>query len=203
MKILIACEESGVVRRAFRALGHDAWSCDILPARDGSPYHYQCDVREVLGQNWDLLIAHPPCDYLANSGVQWLTRTPKNPNPKVLYGEARRAAMHEAAEFFLLFHRCDHIPRVCIENPIMHRDARAAVEAPYTQIVQPFQFGHGETKATCLWLKGLPKLTPTKLMPPPYVGRVHKEAPGPLRKLRRSETYTGIAEAMAAQWGAL
>lgn len=215
MRVLIACESSGVVRRAFRALGHDAWSCDLLPADDDSPHHLQADARTIMHgrqsrivqipEHWDLLIAHPPCTYLTNSGVRWLTTIPAHPKPGVLYGNARRDAMHEAIELFAdLYHA--PIPRICIENPIMHREAREtgyhAGIPDYSQTIQPWQFGHGESKRTCLWLKNLPPLTPTNIVDG-REGRVWKMSPSPERWKARSVTYAGIAAAMAAQWGGL
>lgn len=219
MNVLIACEHSGVVREAFRALGHEAWSCDLLPADDNSPFHLQADVnlvlnypKRVLGgrprwmreQQWDLLIAHPPCTYLCNSGVRWLYGGKgTTPDPK------RWQAMGEAAQFFgmLWAQRLIRIKRVAIENPIMHRHARDLIfgktsQGTHTQLIQPWQFGYPETKATCLWLANLPPLQPTNIV----AGRnprVHHESPGPDRWKRRSRTYPGIAEAMAKQWGGL
>lgn len=198
-RVLIACEFSGVVRRAFQAAGCDAWSCDLLPAEDGSSAHLHCDVRDVIepsrGLRWDLIVAHPPCTYLANSGVRWLYEGGE-PQPE------RWALMREGAAFFraMLDAPCYH---VCVENPIMHRHARLAADIPVpTQIIQPWQFGHGETKATCLWLRGLPKLKPTQIVAG-RKGRVHREPPGPDRWKARSRTYQGVAAAMAAQWAPL
>lgn len=187
MKILVACEFSGTVRDAFLRAGHDAISCDILPSETPGP-HYQGDVRHLLGERWDLIIAHPPCTYLANSGVRWLhTR------------EGRWQQMREAAEFFRLFteHPC---PRVAVENPVMHGHAREIIGRGPDQSVQPWQFGHGETKRVCLWLKGLPKLQPTEMVEG-REARVHRMPPGPERQKERSRFFRGIAEAMAEQWG--
>lgn len=186
-RLLIACECSGVVRRAFAARGWDAWSCDIKPAEDGSDRHHQCDVRHVIGQRWDRIIAHPDCTYLANSGVRWL-----------MEDAVRWRMMWDACEFFRLFlnHDC---PEVAIENPVPHKYAARWIGTPYTQTIQPWQFGHGETKRTCLWLKGLPRLQSTNIVEGRYP-RVHLELPGPDRKANRSRTYPGIAEAMAQQW---
>jgi hypothetical protein len=211
MRILIACEFSGTVRRAFRARGHDAWSCDLLPAEDDDPHHLQADVNFVLnypdrilgGQprwmragEWDLLIAHPPCTYLTNAGARWLyggKGTTRDP--------ARWAAMEHAARFFEMLRTFRGIPKRAIENPIMHRHAREAADIPApSQIVQPWQFGHGEVKATCLWLAGLPRLVPTEIVSG-RIPRVHHESPGPERWKARSRTYQGLAEAMAEQWG--
>jgi hypothetical protein len=188
MRVLVACEFSGVVRDAFRKRGHDAWSCDLLPADDGSEYHYQDDVRNVLGRGkpwailpWDLMIAHPPCTHLAVSGARWF----KN----------KQAEQAEALEFvrFLLD---APIPRIALENPVSIISSR--IRKP-DQVIQPWQFGHGETKATCLWLKNLPKLKPTNIVEG-REARVHKLPPSPDRWKLRSVTYTGIAEAMAEQW---
>ena len=195
MRVLIACEFSGVVRRAFRALGHDAWSCDLLPAEDSSPYHIQTNVIPLLGSRgwvdadgyghpWDLMIAHPPCDHLAVSGARW-------------FAEKRAdGRQQQAIDFFLALARC-RIPKVAIENPI---GIMSSIYRKPDQIIQPWQFGHGETKATCLWLKGLPLLKPTNIVEG-REARVHKMPPSPDRWKERSRTYEGIAQAMAQQWG--
>lgn len=188
MKVLIGCETSGRVREAFRALGHDAWSCDLLPADDASPHHLQCDVREAIKRGpWDLGIFHPPCTRLTNSGVRWLAE-------RNLWGE-----LIEAASLFLDCLNAS-IPRVAIENPIPHGHAMDLIKVPYTQIIQPWQYGHGETKATCLWLKGLPPLMPTDIVEG-REPRIHFMPPGKDRWKKRSETLPGIANAMAHQWG--
>jgi hypothetical protein len=207
LNVLIGCEESGVVREAFRALGHNAWSCDLQPARDGSPYHLQMDVREAIrigpqtpgkapftasGQCWDLGIFHPTCTYLCNSGVRWFTTIPKVQKPGVAYGDARRRALFTAADFFAALYHAD-IPKVAIENPVMHLYARdylqSAWKVPtFTQSVQPWQFGHGEVKRTCLWLRGLPQLQPTNIVEG-REAKVHKASPGPHRTRDRSVTY--------------
>jgi len=186
MKVLIACEYSGIVRDAFIKRGHDAMSCDILPTESEGP-HYQGDVLDLLNGWWDLMIAHPPCTRLCNSGVRWL-------NERNLWGE-----MREGAEFFRNLMGAN-ISRIAIENPIPHGYAVKEIGKKYDQIVQPWQFGHGETKATCLWLKNLPKLTPTKIVRE-RVGRVFRLPPSEDRAKLRSKTYKGIAEAMADQWG--
>lgn len=178
MKVLVACEFSGVVRRAFRDRGHEAWSCDLRPAEDGSPFHIRGDALPLLSKRWDLLIAHPPCTRLCNSGVRWLS---------------------EAAAFFRQFLTAD-VERIAVENPIPHKYALEQIGRRYDQTVQPWQFGCGETKATCLWLKGLPKLKPTNIVCG-REGRVWKMPPGPERERERSRTYEGIAAAMAEQWG--
>ena len=183
MRVLIACEFSGIVRRAFERLGHNAWSCDLLPAEDGSPYHHKADVLQLLsGSQWDLMIAHPPCTYLAVSGARWF--------------KDKQKEQEEALEFVrkLMF---SSAPMIAIENPISIISSR--IRKP-DQIIQPWQFGHGETKATCLWLKGLPKLVPTKIVEG-RLPRVHHASPGPDRWKERSRTMQGIADAMADQWG--
>lgn len=181
MKVLVACEFSGTVREAFRSKGHDAWSCDLLPTtRPGQ--HITGDVRRILSDGWDLLIAHPPCTYLAVSGARWF--------------KDRLAEQADAIDFVRLLLSAD-IPRVALENPVGVISSR--IRKP-DQIIQPWQFGHGETKATCLWLKNLPKLTPTDVVS----GReqkVHRMPPSPDRWKLRSLTYPGIAHAMAEQWG--
>lgn len=215
MKILIACEFSGVVRNAFAARGHDAWSCDLLPS-DTPGQHYQGDIRDMLTQQWDLMIAHPPCTHLASSGAR--------------YFAAKRAdgRQQEGIDFFLMLTKTS-IPKVAIENPV---GIMSSIYRKPDQIIQPFQFGHPESKATCLWLKGLPKLKPTRILEPQWKknpdGTDYKDSGGkrynqahntplirwenqtasgqnklPPSKDRwklRSITYQGIAEAMAQQW---
>jgi hypothetical protein len=179
--VLVGCEFSGIVREAFRRRGHDAWSCDLLPSEQAGP-HLQADLRDVLDQGWDLAIFHPPCTHLAVSGARW-------------FADKQR----EQADA-LRFVRClldAPIPRLALENPISIISSR--IRKP-DQIVQPWMFGHGEIKATCFWLKGLPKLTPTQVVAGRQP-RVHHEPPSPDRWKRRSRTLTGIAEAMAEQWG--
>ena len=194
MRVLIACEYSGRVREAFRAKGHDAWSCDRHElAEDGSPYHIRDDVLDYLNgfsgfgkfRTWDLMIAHPPCTHLSVSGAR--------------HFEAKRAdgRQQEAIDFFLALTRAP-IPRIAIENPVC---IMSSVWREPDQIIQPWQFGHGETKATCLWLKGLPPLRPTNIVPG-REHRIHLMPPGPDRWKERSRTYQGIADAMADQWGA-
>jgi hypothetical protein len=185
VRVLIACEFSGVVREAFRKLGHAAWSCDLLPAEDGGMAHFQKDVRDLVDwQQWDLMIAHPPCTHLAVSGARW-------------FKEKRKE--QQAALDFVQQLMDAPIPRICIENPISIISSR--IRKP-DQIIQPWMFGHGEVKATCLWLKGLPKLVPTNIVEGRYA-RVHRMPPGPDRWKERSRTLPGIAEAMASQWGQL
>lgn len=185
MRVLVACEFSGVVREAFRALGHDAVSCDLLPAEDGSRWHHHGDVREILDEGWDLMIAHPPCTRLTVAGARWF--------------KGREAEQAEAIDFVERLWGA-RIPRIAIENPIGVLSTRSRLGKP-TQIIQPWQFGHGETKATCLWLKNLPKLVPTDIVSG-REARVHKMPPGPNRWKERSRTYQGIGNAMAAQWSA-
>ncbi len=186
LHVLVACEFSGTVRDAFAALGHDAISCDLLPSeRPGR--HWQGDVRQLLAATerpFDLVIAHPPCDHLAVSGARW-------------FAEKRADGRQQAAlEFVRVFMELD-VPRVAIENPVSIISSK--FRKP-DQIVQPWQFGHGETKATCLWLKGLPKLQPTDVVDG-RENRVHRMAPSPDRWRERSRTFPGLAAAMAEQWG--
>lgn len=183
LKVLVACEFSGMVRDAFRRAGHHAVSCDLLPSEAAGP-HYQGDVNAVLSQGWDMLIAHPPCTHLAVSGARWFPQKRRE----------QRAALR-----FVRTLLAAPVPRIALENPVGIISTR--VRKP-DQIIQPWQFGHGETKATCLWLKNLPPLRPTKIVPG-RVARVHRLPPGPLRWKERSRTYRGVAAAMAAQWGAL
>ena len=198
-RVLIACEFSGVVRRAFCARGHDAWSCDLLPAEDGSNRHIRCDVREILNDGWDLLIvAHPPCTRLCLSGVRWLHEPPKGRTKEEMWRE-----LEEAADLFSTLWNAP-IPRRAVENPVMHRYARERIRnyRPPAQYIQPWQFGHGETKKTGLWLHNLPPLTPTRIVEG-RTPRVHRLPPSPRRWMERSRTYPGIAAAMAEQWGGL
>jgi site-specific DNA-cytosine methylase len=184
LRVLIACEFSGTVRRAFRALGHDAYSCDLLPAEDGCWNHVQADIMDFLpkSRNWDLLIAHPPCTHLAVSGARWW--------------KDKQQEQAEALQFvgWLMGAPVSHI---AIENPVSI--ISTAIRKP-DQVVHPWQYGHGETKATCLWLKNLPKLVPTNIVEG-REARIHKMPPGPDRWKERSRTYEGIAAAMADQWG--
>lgn len=196
MKVLVACEFSGVVRRAFAARGHDAWSCDLLPAEDGSNRHIVGDARDLLHDGWDLLmVAHPPCTRLCNSGVRWLSTPPPGRDKAEMW-----RALDDAAELFSTFWNAP-IERIAVENPIMHGHAKARIRnyAPPAQTIQPWQFGHGETKATCLWLKNLPPLTPTQVVEG-RAARVHRMSPGADRWRERSRFFPGVAEAMADQW---
>ncbi len=197
MRVLVACEFSGIVREAFARRGHDAWSCDLLPSeRPGN--HIQDDVREVLDNGWDMMIAHPPCTFLANSGVRWLFQ-----DSKYMTKELRWDYLREAADFFKKLLNAP-IPHIAVENPIPHKYAIELIGKKYDQLIQPWQFGAPYSKATCLWLKNLPPLKPTKIIPKNQVQQqVWKEPPSKERWKNRSRTYRGIAEAMAEQWGSI
>lgn len=203
MRVLVACEFSGTVRDAFRALGHDAVSCDLLPTERPGPHH-QGDVRDLLNDGWDLMVAHPPCTFLTCAGAKHLYRDGRKENGR---NEARWTSLRQAAEFVRLLLDAP-IPRIAVENPIMLAVAQDIVGRAPTQTIQPWQFGHPETKRTCLWLKELPPLTPTRCvqremlaLPKKLRSRVHYIGPGPNRWKQRSLTYAGIALAMAQQWG--
>ena len=205
IKVLIACEFSGRVREAFRKRGFNAYSCDLLPAEDESKYHIQDDVLKHINEGWDLIIAHPPCTYLANSGVRWFYESKErweDSGVRWFYERKERwEKMEKATEFFkkFLYANCPHI---AIENPIMHHFALKRIGHKYSQIIQPWQFGEPYSKATCLWLKNLPLLKPTKIIPKKQIKQqVWKEPPSKNRWKNRSRTYIGIAEAMAEQWG--
>jgi len=194
MKVLAGFEESGIIREAFKRMGHDAWSCDLLPTRIKGQ-HYQGDIRDVLSEHWDLAIFCPPCTRLTNSGVRWL-------HERDLWDE-----LEEAAALFRVALYAD-IEKVAVENPIPHKYAVELMGRSYDQIIQPFMFGHPERKATCLWLKNLPKLEETNNvkeimdnLPKNEAQRIHYMPPGPNRARNRSETYLGVGDAMAAQWG--
>jgi len=196
-RILVACEYSGAVRDAFGDLGWDAWSCDILPSETPGN-HRQCDVfGGILAEGWDALIFFWPCTYLCRSGQQWLTRTPKNPKPGILYGEPRRAALKEHAYNFRRLLTCG-IPRIAGENPRMNCHA-AKIVGPSSQKIQPWEFGHGECKETHLWLRNLPPLMATDLVSG-REQRIFNMSPGKNRGHERSRTFAGIAKAMANQW---
>jgi hypothetical protein len=208
MRIIIGCEMSGVVRDAFLARGHDAYSCDILDCERGPERHIKGDVLKILDQNWDLAIFHPPCTFLTNAGSKHLYRGGRKSNGR---DEQRWADMRSAAEFFNALLAAP-IPKIAIENPIMHRYARDIISRPYSQIVHPHWFGHAETKATCLWLNGLPLLVPTSPVAPDYAkyppGRgngfnpkCHYESPGVNRQRNRSRTLPGVAAALAQFFG--
>lgn len=205
--VLVAGEFSGAIRDALRARGHRAISCDLRPSQSPGP-HFQGDVRLILSHLWRCVIAHPECTFHTNASVRWFTTIPKRPRPDVFYGEARWEKWREAVDFFRLFQQLNHVPKVAIENPIMHKYSRLVV-GRCTQIIQPWQFGHEEMKATCFWLKGLPLLQPTKIVGPPPKdpierrkwAKVHRASPGPGRSMERSRTLPGIAAAIAEQWG--
>lgn len=206
MKVLIGCETSGVVRRAFAARGHDAWSCDPLPAEDGSNKHIRCDIREILHDGWDMLaVFHPPCTRLCNSGVRWLSVPPPGRTMEEMWRE-----LDEGAALFSAVWNAP-IPRRAVENPVMHKHAKARIQnyQPATQTVQPWWFGDPAFKATGLYLHGLPPLVPTRKLVPPKHGTpehkewsaIHRAPPGEDRWRFRSRTFQGIAAAMADQWG--
>lgn len=181
MRVLIACEFSGTVRDAFARRGHHAMSCDFLPSETPGP-HYQGDVSMILAHGWDMMIAHPPCTHLAVSGARWF--------------KDKQQEQQEALAFVRALMDAP-IERIAIENPVSVISSK--IRKP-NQIIQPWQFGHGETKATCLWLKNLPKLKPTNIVDG-REARIHKMSPGPDRWKERSKTYQGIADAMSDQWG--
>lgn len=198
-RVLVACEFSGTVREAFLRRGHDAWSCDLLPSPTPTNRHIVGDARELLHQDWDLLIvAHPPCTRLCNSGVRWLSQPPEGRTAQEMWNE-----LEAGAALFSDFWNAP-IPRRCIENPVMHKHAKVRIRnyRPPAQTVQPWQFGHGECKRTCFWLDGLEPLTPTQIVEG-REQRVFKAAPGPNRWAERSKFFIGIADAMADQWGDL
>lgn len=187
MRVLVACEFSGRVRDAFIRKGHDAISCDLLPGEgEFASAHYQGNVLEILKQNWDLMIAHPPCTYLSFAGIRWNTGN-----------EERQNQTLEAIGFFNELLNAD-IPRICIENPVGVIPRRTGIK--WDQMIHPWQFGHGEQKKTCLWLKNLPHLNPTNIVPG-REQRIFKMSPSADRGKKRSITFEGIANAMAEQWG--
>lgn len=185
MKVLVACEYSGRVRDAFLARGHDAMSCDLLPTEVPGP-HYQGSVTNIINEGWDLMICHPPCTHLAVSGARH-------------FAAKRASGVQQDALEFVRFLLAAPIPRIALENPVSI--ISSAIRKP-DQIIQPWQFGHGETKATCLWLKNLPPLVPTNIVEG-REQRIWKMPPGPDRWKERSRTFDGVAQAMADQWGAL
>lgn len=206
MRVLIGCECSGSIRRAFRDRGHEAFSCDLAPAEDGSPFHLEADLLTVLREPWDLVIAHPPCKYLSVSGMHWTTRGFRDPQETVKAIAFAEAIWNCAA------------PKVCIENPTSVLSTRSSL-GKMTQRIQPYEFGHDASKGTCLWLRGLPKLKPD---PAQFVhGRIvtgpdgkerrrwanqtdggqNRLGPSPQRSADRARTYPGIARSMAEQWG--
>jgi len=192
MRVLVACEYSGTVRDAFRAKGHDAWSCDLLPTETPGN-HYQCDVRELLTQPYDIVIAFPPCTYLCSSGMHWTVRGLRDPK-----------LTEDALDFVRLLMGAN-TPHIALENPVGKISTR--IRKP-DQIIHPHEFGHPESKTTCLWLKNLPPLKPTNVCQKPLSGRWENQTPSGQNKLppskdrwkERSKTYQGIAEAMANQW---
>lgn len=210
MRVLVACETSGIVRRAFNNAGHDAWSCDILPAEDGSNRHIVGDARNLLGDGWDLLmVAHPPCTRLCLSGLRWLHEPPPGRTQAEMWAD-----LDAGAALFSAFWNAP-IPRVCVENPKMHRHAKARIEnyQPPTQMIQPHQFGEPVFKGLGLYLRGLPPLEATDPLDPPAPGTeahkawstVHRAsgwgAKAATRWRERSRFFQGVAEAMADQWG--
>jgi hypothetical protein len=182
VRVLVACEFSGRVRDAFNRLGHDAWSCDLL-ASETSGNHYKGDIFDILYNDWDLLIAHPPCTYLTVAGNRWYVNRPD---------------LISSAVSFVLALADAPVPRICIENPV---GRLSSLWRKPDQYIQPWMFGHKETKKTGLWLKGLPLLRPSNVVEGPYEQRIWRMSPGPDRAKERSRTYQGIADAMAEQWG--
>jgi len=199
MRVLVACEFSGTVRDAFLERGHDAWSCDLLPSDPPSNRHIVGDARDILGDGWDMLIvAHPPCTRLCNSGVRWLSEPPAGRTKEEMWAD-----LEAGADLFSKFWNAD-IPHVCVENPVMHGHAKKLIRnyKKPAQSVQPWQFGHGESKRTCFWLRELPPLKPTNVVDG-REQRIHRMPPSPDRWKHRSRFYPGIAAAMADQWGRL
>lgn len=207
LRVLIACERFGVVRDEFLARGHDAWSLDLAPCATGSNRHIRGDVRDHLNDGWDLLmVAHPPCTRLCNSGVRWLTNPPKNKTLPEMWADL--------AEGAALFSACWNapIPRIAVENPVMHKHAKALITSyePPAQTVQPWHFGDPAFKATSFYLRDLPPLRPTNRLTPPKAGTeahkawsmIHRMPPGPDRAMARSKTFPSMAAAIADQWGA-
>lgn len=222
MKVLVACEQSGTVRDAFLALGHDAWSCDIEPSITPSNRHIQADVRDTLvAGKWDMMVAHPPCTRLCNSGVRWLSEPPENRQEgyPVHWSDMSReeklewlwSDLERGAELFSDMLNAD-VPMIAVENPVMHKHAKARIKGyqKFAQTVQPWQFAKSEDgpdnvkKRTCLWLKGLPTLKATGSLDGSTArDDVHKKSPGKDRRMARSIFFPGIAQAMAEQWGAM
>jgi hypothetical protein len=190
MKILIACEFSGIVREAFKKRGHNVWSCDLIDTEIPGQ-HIIGNVLDILDAGWDMMIAHPPCQYLANSGLRWFYND-------FYVNNDRFIELGKAIDFFNKLLN-SNINKICIENSIQHHYSRRGI-IKYDQIIHPWQFGHGETKATCLWLKELPKLIPTNIVSE-REARIHKMPPSKNRQKNRSRTFQGIANAMAEQWG--
>jgi hypothetical protein len=193
--ILIGCEESGVVRDAFRKLGHNAWSCDIIPCSGDPEFHLQMDIFEAIKlKKWDMGIFFPPCTYLTISANKWYADQPPRKSG-ALVGQARRDAREQAIKFFMDLYNSD-IKFIAMENPV---GVMSTVFRKPNQVLQPWMFGHGETKATCLWLKNLPNLTPTNVVDG-REQRLHALTPSKDRAMLRSKTFQGIADAMADQW---
>lgn len=204
MRVLVACEYSGVVRDAFIRMGHDAVSCDLLPTEKPGP-HYQGNIFDIINDGFDLMVAHPPCTRLTNSGVRWLHVPPPGKTLEQMWND-----LYDAVFFYNALRRAN-IPRKAIENPVMHKYARSMIAPGLRQIVQPWWFGEPEFKATGFELINLPPLVPTNKLTPPASGtdehkrwsKVHRMSPGPDRWKDRSRTKLGIAEAMAVQWGSV
>jgi len=200
VKVLVACEFSGIVRDAFRARGHDAWSCDLLPCEGDPTWHIQGDCLPVIYErDWDLLIAHPACTYMANSGARWLFEKP-----------GRWGQLAAAAGFFRACLEARHIPKRAVENPQPHKWAMAMIGRPFDFKAQPWWFGERQKKGLCFWVHGLPPLIPDRMVgPPPPAGSeeakvweaVWREPPGPNQAHNRSRTLPGVGRAMAEQWG--
>lgn len=210
MKVLVACEYSGRVREAFRNKGHDAWSCDLLPSEDNSEYHIQGHVDDLLKERWDLVVAHPPCTFLSNSGVRWLYPRDETDMFEVARAKDRWKEMRDAALFFVECLQAN-TDRLAVENPVMHKHAKKIIEEHYRGdifgklswfSVQPYQFGDNFKKRTCFWTRGLPALIPTVENDGATAEQaVWKMGPSETRWKDRSRTYQGIADAMAEQWG--
>lgn len=188
MRVLVGCEFSQIVTKAFRDKGHEAYSCDLLPTEGNPDWHIQDDVLNHLNEGWDMMIAHDPCPYQCNSGVRWLHERPE-----------RWELLKKSCDFTVKLFRAP-IPRICRENPIPHKYALELLGMEYTQIIQPHYFGDLETKATCLWLFNLPKLVRTHYVTDGIKDSIHKCPPSKDRGKIRSRTFPGIAQAMAAQW---
>lgn len=210
MRVLIGCSYSGIEREAFRALGHDAWSNDLIECEDGSKYHLQCDIREIINDGWDMAIMHPTCTYLCNSGVRWLYANNGSGEP-LIRNEERWEQMREGAAFFKALLDAD-IENVVVENPVMHRYARELIGRGPDQIIQPWWFGEKVFKATGHWRRGplvAHDLVPTNRLTPPKPGTaehrawstIHMASPGPDRWKDRSRCFPGVVQAIAAQFG--
>lgn len=202
MRVLVACEFSQIVTKAFRERGHEAYSCDLLPTEGNPDWHIQGDALDILDDGWDIMIAHPPCTYLTNAGVRHLFSIPSRRGIIAsVHGEDRWIEMEKAGIFFKKLLNAK-IRKKAVENPVPHKYAVAVIGRKYDQLIQPYQFGHGETKAICLWLENLPKLLPTECVRG-REHRIHLMPPGPDRWKDRSRFFPGIANAMAEQWGSI